>query len=371
MVYSNSALFLNKRDREVFGLNSVEKKTFGSDVSTVSKGFAVIFMLIHHLFSCNDECYEKFGVFSYLLSTNDINKISVVFKICVAIFVFISAYGMTVAMRNVTSKAEMEQSAIKRYKKLMFNYIFIYVLCIVTCFLRKDFLNIYWEEGFLKGILYMIIDAAGLAHFLGTPTYNETWWYMSLAILLIFAIPIFEKLYDKFGICTVVFSAMLPYCIDTTPRLTKYMFVIFLAIWVCKESVFHKLGSKIRYKWLAVIADILCIYILCLVRLKMGFTYWVDALIAAMLVFGVYLLVDEMHLKLSVLKLLGRHSMNMFLLHTIIYKYYFEKFIYSFEHWLLISGVLIIETLILSIVIEKIKNFVGKIIHLQFKMSQG
>ncbi len=60
-------------------MTSIEQKGISPKVSSVSKGIAVIFMLIHHLFSCNKSCYDEYGVFSYVLSTSDINKISAVF----------------------------------------------------------------------------------------------------------------------------------------------------------------------------------------------------------------------------------------------------------------------------------------------------
>ncbi len=60
----------------------------------------------------------------------------------------------------------------------------------------------------------------------------------------------------------------------------------------------------------------------------------------------------------SILKLLGKHSMNIFLIHTFIRAIYLSDFIYSFYHFILITGVLLLVSLGSSILIEKIKEII-------------
>lgn len=56
---------------------------------------------------------------------------------------------------------------------------------------------------------------------------------------------------------------------------------------------------------------------------------------------------------------LGKHSMNIYMVHSFIYYYYYGKFIYSFEYPILIFIALILLSLIVSITFE----FIKKIIH--------
>lgn len=53
---------------------------------------------------------------------------------------------------------------------------------------------------------------------------------------------------------------------------------------------------------------------------------------------------------------LGKHAMNIYMIHTFIFRYYYEKFIYSFEYPILIFIVLIILSLSVSIILEFIKK---------------
>ncbi len=160
-------------------------------------------MLFHHLFSCSADLVEKYHVSSRLIPIDKIMTLSALSKICVAIFVFLSACGITISLRQ-KPKDQQTGYVWHRYKKLAFGFLIVYLISILTFFLRADRLRIYFKEGGLKGIFYMIIDASGLASFFGTPSYNETWWYMSVAILMVFAMPLLISLYDHFGLSAAV-----------------------------------------------------------------------------------------------------------------------------------------------------------------------
>ena len=56
---------------------------------------------------------------------------------------------------------------------------------------------------------------------------------------------------------------------------------------------------------------------------------------------------------------LGKHSMNIFLIHTFIFYYFYSYFIYSFRYSVLIFIVLMSCSLCISILIEYIKKTVG------------
>ena len=51
--------------------------------------------------------------------------------------------------------------------------------------------------------------------------------------------------------------------------------------------------------------------------------------------------------------------MNIILLHTFIYSYYFGRFIYSFGHFLLIFAVLLAVSLLCSVALELLKRLTG------------
>ena len=56
---------------------------------------------------------------------------------------------------------------------------------------------------------------------------------------------------------------------------------------------------------------------------------------------------------------IGKHSMNMYLMHTFIFAYFLYDFIYGFKYPVLIFGVLLLTSLLLSIVIGFLKGKIG------------
>lgn len=59
------------------------------------------------------------------------------------------------------------------------------------------------------------------------------------------------------------------------------------------------------------------------------------------------------------LEYLGKHSMNIFLFHTFIFYYWFKSFIYSPRNPFLILCLLLGVCLLLSIFLEKVKQWIG------------
>ncbi|MGN0514373.1 MAG: acyltransferase family protein [Lachnospiraceae bacterium] len=339
--------------------NADIRKYFSKDVTFTAKGIAIILMLIHHLFCCFPEWYDTYHIQSVFLTKSQVMNLSVLGKICVSVFIFLSAYGMTVGFEQNREK-DLWDTAKRRYIKLAGNFGLVFYLSILTCWLRADRLSIYgWEIDKKRAIWNMVVDALGLANFLGTPTYNETWWYMSVAIFMIFFIPILYKIYGSCGKCLLPVSAMASMLgIATNGAFTTYLFASVLGIYMAKDHIIDRIDKVTTGKrgYLYLIGGIVFFVVIAKIRLVWEYTYWMDAILAVLLVFLVYLLNDVLHLRLRGLVFLGKHSMNMFLIHTLIFEYYFSDFIYSFRYWFLITAALVVTSLVGSILIEYLKK---------------
>ncbi len=329
-----------------------ENRYFSKQVTMTMKGGAVLLMLIHHLFSCFPDFVEKYKVSTSIISMDTLMAFSTFGKICVAVFVFLSAYGMSVSFERYPKK-DQEICVRRRYKKLASSFLFVYLLSILTCFLREDRLAVYAGEGIKKGVFYGILDGLGVSHLFGTPTYNETWWYMSVAILLIFLMPILVKLYETFGISAVVLGAFLTNLGIAPTTFTVYLFPAILGVFMAKSSCIKKIGTMSLKKQIAFcgIAGVF-ILALCYVRIFWGFDTWVDGPIAAMSAAEAFVLIDLFGMRFRMLAFLGKYSMNIFLIHTLILEYYFTDFVYSFHNWILITAVLTLVSLAVSVMIQ-------------------
>lgn len=350
---------------------------FDKRLSNEVKGIAIILMLMHHLFGCLVVLCEKYGVVANPFSWENLYTFCVHAKVCVSMYVFITAYGITISYNSllknkVINKIELEKFSLDRYVKLFFNYGFIWMLAIITSPLRDVSLSEIYGEG-NKGVMYAIIDAMGFASFFGSPTLNETWWYMTLAFLLIFMVPVLIKSYKSCGILLVVISAYFTYLGVNDSAFTRYLFCIMMGILFAEENIFERvkrvsvLPNTIFNKIMKCVIFILMIVFLLYLRKKTNWSYWIDTLFTIC----ICCLCMELHnVPLGVnriMEYLGRHSMNIFLVHTLIFEYYFTEFIYGFKHWILITFALLMSSLLVSILCERIKKiikfykFVGRI----------
>lgn len=354
----------------------MEKKPgFSIQVTYAAKGIAIILMLIHHLFSCSPEFVEKYNVSTWLISRERLMEFSANCKVCVAVFVFLTAYGIAL---SVKPEKDFLQAAKKRFFKLEKNFWVVFVIAIATCFLRPDHLSVYLSGGAKLAPLYFVLDGAGLANLVGSPSYNETWWYLSLAILLIFLIPVMAKLFSRIGIAMVVIFAFLPYLGIPYTAASYYLFTASLGIWLAYSNLLEKLRLRIAGmpgRILAAAGCALCFLLLFYLRIRTGYAYWLDGFMALVLCVLLFVVIDpgqnaeanpgqnsgqaskqeKGRRRLPVLTFIGKYSMNIFLIHTLIFEYYFTDFIYSFGNWLIITLVLLAVSLILSIGIHQIQ----------------
>lgn len=330
---------------------------FSKQTSMAAKGIAVILMLVHHLFICSTEFTLQYGTTYAPFGENAVMSFSNLAKLCVAVFVFLSAYGMTVSLSK--HEGSMAVYLRRRMKKLMFSFWIVYALSIATCFLRPDHLSVYTADGKFRAVVYVLADITGLSSLFGTPSYNETWWYMTLAIILIFLTPVMVRFYEKFGICAIAVAAALPYLgLQQTGMLT-YIFTAMLGVAAAKSGLFDKIRGKVSSrgkKAAALILNLLIFLFLCILRIKIGLVYWTDAFLALSLITELFLLMDCGPMRFPVLSFIGSCSMNIFLIHTLIFEYYCTAFIYSPKNWILITLLLLAVSTAVSYAVRLIQQ---------------
>lgn len=162
----------------------------GKEYTYICKGIALLMMYFHHLFY-SYESFEGYGINFFPLTGEIVIHIAWICKACVAIFVFLTGYGYA----KGNSEDNYVKNTIRRYFKLMFGFWFIYILAIITSFLGRTPVEVYGKD--MKSIFYALLDFMGMAFFTETPTYNATWWYMSLAVLFILITPLILKMCNK------------------------------------------------------------------------------------------------------------------------------------------------------------------------------
>ena len=338
-----------------------EQDHFSNKVTLSAKGIAIILMLFHHLFYDAPGFVDQYSVSSFPLSWQTLNSLSFYAKICVSVFVFLTGYGMSIRMNGLDLK-QRERYAVSRFLKLESSIVFIYLFSILTAFLQPSRLAAYFEEGRMKGVLLMAIDALGLAKFFDTVQFNNSWWYLSFAIFLVFFMVIALKLYEKFGICSVVLAAMITtFGLDSSRAFTLYLFTLFLGIFLAQSSLLSTVRRYCKSPGRSALCLLLflALFLLCsAIRIHWGFYLWMNGLVSLFLVLMLFVLIDVLGVRLRLMELFGRYSLIIYMTHTLIYHHYFTGLVYAPKNWFLILMLLAALSLALAVVLTLLRKLI-------------
>ena len=111
-------------------------------------------------------------------------------------------------LMRVRKETTMSNYIKKRMVTLMTGFLIIFVVTEILAIPTGRFIEVYGHD--FRSVVYMIIDALGLAKLLGTPLFCLTWWYMSLAIVLIMIFPFVHSILEKYQWVVVVASIIVP-----------------------------------------------------------------------------------------------------------------------------------------------------------------
>ena len=342
------------------------------------KGIAIIILLFHHCFLNAQRWatvpYEKLATtkgWGYYpisftpFSSHTIQYLASFSKICVAMFVFMTGYGMWVSYESQKKKTTMSNYIKKRMVTLMTGFLIIFVVTEILAIPTGRFIEVYGHD--FRSVVYMIIDALGLAKLLGTPLFCLTWWYMSLAIVLIF--PFVHSIMGKYQWIVVVASIIVPRAcgFGQSTDLFRYLLAYTLGMYFAQHDLLVRIKEKfmeqnVAGKLLSLIVSLigLAVIIKCRQNAWIGWKYldfW-DGFAAMYVIVISYIYILNGKWIVKGLGFLGKHSMNIFLIHSFYRDVFFHEFTYSFYYAWLDYIVLMAISLVTSIVLEWFKKLI-------------
>lgn len=310
----------------------------------VLKGVAILLLLWHHMFFVSKDLlfdWHDIGIKSAILS-----------RVCVAIFVFLSGYGLMVSSKINESLIAFYR---KRLFKLLLNYWYIWLLFVpIGVFVfHRTFDAVYGQNE----PLYPILDFVGLLNCLGKQSYNMSWWFYSCIILLYVLFPIFNYIIKtkRGGQYLVLLGILL--CIIPS----GYLFIFepiknYLLVFIA-GMIFYKKGVLFSSR----ISNILffCVLLSCGLRLKFPQLEGITDTTICIFIVNYYQQKHYNANNLSLLKFLGFHSFNIYLFHSFINMYYFTDIVYWCNNTLVVFPFFVISCMIISLIIEKSKDIIG------------
>ena len=344
------------------------------------KGIAIIILLFHHCVlnaqRWSTVPYEKLATtkgWGYYpisfapFSSHTIQYLASFSKICVAMFVFMTGYGMWVSYESQKKKTTMSNYIKKRMVTLMTGFLIIFVVTEILAIPTGRFIEVYGHD--FRSVVYMIIDALGLAKLLGTPLFCLTWWYMSLAIVLIMIFPFVHSIMEKYQWVVVVASIIVPRAcgFGQSTDLFRYLLAYTLGMYFAQHDLLARIKEKfmeqnVAGKLLSLIVSLigLAVIIKCRQNAWIGWKYldfW-DGFAAMYVIVNSYIYILNGKWIVKGLGFLGKHSMNIFLIHSFYRDVFFHEFTYSFYYAWLDYIVLMAISLVTSIVLEWFKKLI-------------
>lgn len=361
------------------------KSDFTKQDTQALKGIAILMMLFHHCYRTT-EIFEGYTVNFAPFSEDFIVKLAYFMKICVAIFVFITGYGLTKSIKAQSENYTLDRQQFKGYirtrlVKVMSGYWFVYICASIFCFFMDNRqLTVYFEgditrDNFATGFMRMLLDMFGLTRLFNLNywryTLNADWWYMSLAILLVLLAPLIVRLVHKYAfLWTALLCLFVPriFGLDGSNDLVRWIFMFIIGVYSAQNDVLQKmkdfcfvknrpLNMLLKFGLSTVILAVLC-YTATKLDHK-AFYEFKDGMVPFFVIYYCYNFIICIPVVRQILCFFGRYAMTVYFVHDIIKEVYFGDFVYSFEYFGLIYIIFFAISLAVAIVLEFLKKITG------------
>ena len=331
--------------------------------TNIIKGIAICAMLFHHLF------YETVAYGNWT------QQIAIVCKVCVSMFLFVSGYGMTVQyskldchrVRNrITSTLKF---LLRRLIKFYLNYwtIFIIIVPLGVFAFGRTLSIAYGTDNSIWSSL--IKDILGIQ---GAESYIVTWWFNALIISLYLLFPLLHWLMKRksiaIGFIVLLFLWPRNYIVNNffyifylwNSNLAIYALIFTLGIFIAQHiksiNIFlNKIKIQLVFTFSLLVSISLCFARQLFVE-EYADQITLDAFITTFVVLSIVVFCRMARLKISPLAVLGKHSMNIYLIHTFILMIFFPKFIFECKFSPIIFIALLGESFAISVIIEIVKK---------------
>lgn len=348
-------------------MSKKESVPFDKKQSMKIKGVAICLLVFHHLFIAT---YN--GIVTKFISEERLVSIATYARICVWLFVFVSAYGLSKQYFSLGENVSVKDNISfyrHHYFSLMKPYWFIWGILFGVSFifnkLPATLLN--------RNIIYIILNFLGLSDFLGKPSMSNAWWYMCLAQLIILLVPLVCRMVNKWGgvFSTAIFFALIQILnisglhSNFGGYYVQYFFMIVFGAIIAKYGLMERI-SQYKFTFFDFVVTIGIIFTGMYLNRALAPEYPLDirSILLSLSALGVIVLIYRLIPSGpigKVLCFLGKHSGNMFLIHTFLYRREYKPQLVFWSHNVILSWLsCIVLSLIISIIIELVKKQVLK-----------
>lgn len=341
---------------------------FTKQDTSIVKGIAIILMFFHHLFGFPDRIANG-SIYLCLFSFKGVNVEEVIASfgnICVAIFLFLSGFGVYIKVAK--SKENKLYIILRKLRELYVSYWIIFSLFIPISF----FIGIRsfdFKEFFNNLIGY-------------SSTYNGEWWFFEVYVFLMIIYPITIKVLRNNYVLSIISIILIStiihkiipmlssydifFCISQTSLYNEIIYLLGFLPCFLIGSAFAKFNLFIKIKQFFITFKLDNVIVYTIISIAIIYFRYIlynptcyDYLFAPIYIFAAIHIIRYLRLD-KLFNILGRHSSNMWLMHSFFCYQYFQFFIYYPKITLLIvawlSAICLSISWIIGHVMKKIND---------------
>jgi hypothetical protein len=291
------------------------------------KGVAVLLMIAHHLYAFPDRVPLMMAGDSFW-ERNLLYNIGAFGQLCVSLFLFISGYGL-----GLGNPASLAGSVLRRLRVFMTAY---WLNCIFIFIIGRIFLGPFTAHVGAANIGYDWSFSGLLGNLsLWDISYNREWWFARLYVIILVLIwPMCEVLSRRGMVLLMACSWFLfglSSVVNEPVRFLHHQLAFVVGFWMSRYNVgiIDDSAKLFGTKYSALLESIFCLALSVLIKKKLKGE--LDALAAPIFVHG-FLGLIRMGLVGSMLSIVGRNSIYMWLNHTFLFYYFWGDFFYSINN---------------------------------------
>lgn len=328
--------------------------------TSIAKGLAAMLMLFHHLFYYFAPEYD--GLYFYKITYEGqplITYLAILAKVCVAIFLLLSGYGLyesfTRKFNNQYKFSNAIHYSLKHLWKLYSLYWLVLLIFIPICslFFNKSISSVYHSK---NDFIFEILGVSKIFH---TNTFNTTWWFMSIILVCYILLPFLLMGIKRFPIMITIVAGSLVYMPQSWfnhSEINIWVYPFVLGMFVSRFNVLDKLGDLKNKKYSGIISIIAFIVIIIIAFLRPQTQFYMDPYFGLAIIILCFFTISKIHGLDKILEFTGKHSASFFLVHTFVYDVFLHKYIYSLWYPPLIFMMHFIVSLTLSFLIDSLRK---------------
>lgn len=321
----------------------------------VLKGIAICGMLCWHLFYCPNPVGKEFSALA--------KWFGIMGDVCVSAFLFASGYGLTkqFAGDGVCERGGGSIKFVIRRLIRFYGNFWVILLIMLPIGIIGFHRPLVESESLIEISKVWLREIFALS---GHSSYNASWWFNALIIEMYILFPILYYGLKYACLPTLLFVFLERHLSIAHINMDVQIYLPIFTIGMFAAMYSNKITSSIQRvpQWCVWVVALCCLLIpmVTLPLLDDGAIYYRGIKLYWLFTIGLTMMIvltRRVGNKISQsIAYLGRHSSNIYFMHTLIFFYWFPKYFYALHNPLIIFCSLLIICVIISISIEKLKE---------------